>query len=111
MEKSLESHKKTVSKLENLLLSRLETVDVVDLDIQLDEARTKCAHISDTLQRRKAALGVDHRAMLTRLTNNAFLRIRMNARALKKRLRDRLRQRKFELERLERAYRHTINRK
>ncbi|KII83461.1 hypothetical protein PLICRDRAFT_84861, partial [Plicaturopsis crispa FD-325 SS-3] len=35
----------------------------------------------------------------------------MNARALKKRIRDRLRQRKFELERLEREYRNTVNEK
>jgi hypothetical protein len=33
----------------------------------------------------------------------------MNACALKARLRDRLRQRKFELERLERSYRITVN--
>jgi hypothetical protein len=33
----------------------------------------------------------------------------MNARSLKHRIRDRLRQRKFELEKLERAYRHTVN--
>jgi len=33
----------------------------------------------------------------------------MNAQSLKRRIHDRLRQRKFKLEKPERAYRHTIN--
>jgi hypothetical protein len=40
---------------------------------------------------------------------SAYLCIRMNARSLKHRIHDRLCQHKFELEKLERAYRHTVN--
>jgi hypothetical protein len=46
---------------------------------------------------------------LQKLKADIFLQIRMNARALKTRIRDRLRQRKFEIERLERSYRHAVN--
>ena len=43
------------------------------------------------------------------LRNDAFLRLRMNALALKQRIRDRLRQRKFEIDKLERSYRRSAN--
>ena len=58
---------------------------------------------------RKAKLSVDGRLNLTKLLDNEFLKLRMKALALKQRIRDRLRQRKFELENLERAYRKTVN--
>ncbi|KIJ61378.1 hypothetical protein HYDPIDRAFT_31467 [Hydnomerulius pinastri MD-312] len=41
--------------------------------------------------------------------SNKYLRLRMNTLTLKTRLRERLRQCKFELERIERSYRQTIN--
>jgi hypothetical protein len=40
---------------------------------------------------------------------NEFLQVRMNARALKARLRDRLRQQKFEMDRVERSHRKTAS--
>jgi len=82
---------------------------IVDLTLELDEAHNKVTHTTETLRRRRAALGVHQRASLTKLMNNTYLTIQMNARALKIRIRDRLRQRKFELERLERSYRQTVN--
>ncbi|KAG1888481.1 uncharacterized protein F5891DRAFT_987773 [Suillus fuscotomentosus] len=51
----------------------------------------------------------NNRADLQQLKKDAYLQVRMNARALKARLHDRLRQRKFELEKLERSYRNTVN--
>jgi vacuolar-type H+-ATPase subunit E/Vma4 len=82
---------------------------MTEFTMLLDEARVKASRIRTTLQRKQEALGVDAQLDLQQLTNNAFLRLRMNARALKQRIRDRLRQRKFELERLERAYRVSTN--
>lgn len=55
------------------------------------------------------ALAVDQEAVLQNMKHDKYLIARMNALALKHRLRDRLRQRKFEMERLERAYRRTMN--
>jgi len=46
---------------------------------------------------------------LIKLLDNEFLKLQMKALALKQRIRDQLRQQKFELENLERAYRKTVN--
>jgi hypothetical protein len=86
-----------------------DSTDSTNIPQQLEDSRAQHARITDSLRRKRAALGVDERAHLVSLRRSAFLRIRMNACALKHRIRDRLRQRKFELEKLERAYRHTVN--
>lgn len=54
-------------------------------------------------------LGLVDRAKLDELKGSEFLRLRMNALALKTRLRDYLRERKDEIERLERSYRTAVN--
>jgi hypothetical protein len=108
---TLSTHESTINVLEAKLESGLENdhVDITEFTMILDETRAKVSRIRTTLQRKIQALGVDDRLDLRKLTNDVFLRLRMNARALKKRIRDRLRQRKFELERLERAYRVSAN--
>lgn len=65
--------------------------------------------MSATIRNRIAALGATELTNLHRLRSNEYVRLRMNALALKQRIRDRLRQRKFELERFEREYRNTMN--
>jgi len=87
----------------------LDSTDGTDIPEQLDDSRAQQARIVASLHHKRAALGVDECAHLASLRRNNFLRIRMNARSLKHRIRDRLRQRKFELEKLERAYRQTVN--
>jgi len=62
-----------------------------------------------SIQRKRNMLGIDGRANLNKLKDNKFLQLRMNAAALKNRIRTRLRERKFELDRLERAYRQTTS--
>ena len=111
LQKSLDGYKKVVTDLEATLCQGEEDLDIVDVNIGLREAQAKISQISDTLRCRRAALGVSDKARLSRLKNDTYLRVKMNARALKKRIRDRLRQRKFELETLERSYRHTVNSK
>lgn len=59
--------------------------------------------------RKFKSLGVADTAELQNMKQNKYLLARMNALALKQRLRDRLRQRKFEMERMERSYRSTMN--
>lgn len=83
--------------------------DITSFNIQLNDARARCAKIAETLVKRRAMLGISQRADLQQLKKNVYLQVRMNAHALKARLRDRLRQRKFELEKLERSYRNTVN--
>ena len=107
LEESLDAHKDTTRMLENLLSDG--TGDAVDVGIQLRESRASCTRLTRSIQLKRMALGVPEQAVLQRLKSNIFLRTKMNARAVKWRLRDHLRQCKFELERLERSYRHTIN--
>jgi hypothetical protein len=108
--KTLDNYNAAIDNLEALLLDDAQnTIDTVDVDTQLHEYRLKVVKVTKTLQRKKAALGIEDQQNLSRLKQNEYLRVRMNALALKKRIRDRLRNRKFELERLERSYRHTLN--
>lgn len=108
-----------ISKLEKQLLGYTDYDDddsdddnddgLANINTKLGEARLKLKTIEATIKRRREALGVDGRLKLENLLKNKFVQIRMNARALKQRIRDRLRNRKFEIERLERAYRHTMS--
>jgi hypothetical protein len=107
LRETLQAQEAHVDVLEARLLDGTDDIDTL-LD-QLRSAHAKKAKVSATLNRKTTALGVSERDDLRRLVNSAFLRVRMNARALKHRIRDRLRHRKFELERLERSYWHTVN--
>ncbi|KII82981.1 hypothetical protein PLICRDRAFT_84208, partial [Plicaturopsis crispa FD-325 SS-3] len=112
LQKSEEEYKAAEAALEEQLAGDYdEDVDVGDIARELSEVRRKRSTMSANIRGRIAALGTTDRANLHRLATNEYVRVRMNARALKKRIRDRLRQRKFELERLEREYRHTMNEK
>ena len=83
--------------------------DVTELALRLESAHNKVHNLEMALLKKKEALGVDDKVNLKKLMNNAYLRVRMNALALKTRIRDCLRQRKFEPERMERSYRNSIN--
>ncbi|KAJ7432852.1 hypothetical protein B0H11DRAFT_1660616, partial [Mycena galericulata] len=58
------------------------------------------------LKKKEGALGVKERARLTKVGASKYYDVRMRCRALKHCLRDRLRARKFELDRVERSARH-----
>lgn len=83
-----------------------------DMDFTIVIALRKTIHgkiesITKLINKKKAAIGIKGRENLRKLANNKYLRAKLNARALKQRIRSRLRDRKFELSRLERAYRQT----
>ncbi|TFY57790.1 hypothetical protein EVJ58_g6817 [Rhodofomes roseus] len=109
LQKSQASYDETIRGLEERLLGDLGQLDPQQLDSDLAEARAKRSRIVAAIMHKRTALGVNERSQLSRLTKNKFLQVRMNARALKQRIRDRLRQRKFELDRFERSYRNTTN--
>lgn len=106
----MELQKKTISRLEAQLASN-DLTDVANLIQQLQDARQHSSKIEHGLCQKRALLGVSEQADLIKLKQNSFLQLRMNALALKQRIRDRLRQRKFEMEKFERSYRHGTNRK
>jgi hypothetical protein len=110
LEKCLKEHRARVHNLEDQLQKEpAQQLDVVDVGILLTESRDRCTRIAESIRRKRAALGVGQRMALQKLKADIYLQLRMNARALKTRICDRLRQRKFEIERLERSYRQAVN--
>ena len=67
--------------------------------------RASLSKAACALEQKKNALGLSAQTDLYLLQNNKWLKTQTNAQALKIRIRERLRQRKFELERLECSYR------
>ena len=81
--------------------------EVSDVRLHLKDLKEKFEKTEKSMKSKYETLGADSRLNLERLLGNKFLQLRVNALAVKQRLRDRLQQRKFELDGLERAYRKT----
>jgi hypothetical protein len=108
LSESIGLQKAAIAKLE-ITLTQTVLFNMADISGQLRDAREHLARLERGFERKKSALGVGEQANLRNLQRDAFVRLRMNALALKQRLRDRLRQRKFEIEKLERSYRRSAN--
>lgn len=83
----------------------LEPYERSDAQDHLAGARKKLEALRKTLRQQETALGVEGQTNYQRLKSSPFIQLRMNARALKIRLRDKLAARKFELDRIERSVR------
>ncbi|EIN03646.1 hypothetical protein PUNSTDRAFT_35949, partial [Punctularia strigosozonata HHB-11173 SS5] len=70
--------------------------------VELGEYERRLGHVKTSASRYRARMDVQERAKLEKLRGNKFLNLRVNGLAMKTRLRDRLRQRKFELSRMDR---------
>ncbi|KAK7008483.1 hypothetical protein R3P38DRAFT_3324595 [Favolaschia claudopus] len=98
--------KKRIARLEDTVMDLdADAEDVRRAQDDLRTAQEKLKKDEATLKRKEKALGVQDRANLAHLTTSKFIAKKMNARALKHRLREKLRNRKFELDRVERTYR------
>ncbi|KAJ3713069.1 hypothetical protein C8R42DRAFT_593707 [Lentinula raphanica] len=82
-----------------------ETWDVATAELELQSAVETLRKAQRRVTKKEDALGVDAKHQLGSLIKSPFLTKKMNARALKMRIRECLRSRKFELDRLERSYR------
>lgn len=98
----------------NAQVSRLEDIVsdpyaddflVADASNDLPAARKKLKKYRSSLAYLERALGVEEHKSYRHLANSEFIWLRMNARAIKIRLRERLQSRKFELDRVERSVR------
>ncbi|KIM34886.1 hypothetical protein M413DRAFT_32940 [Hebeloma cylindrosporum] len=110
-----------LQKLHATLTSRVETLlavisdatspeyMILDVENKYNGALAASEHTSALLRQKERALGPFERQHLRQLAKSPYLRNRMNVLALKIRLRDKLRGRKFELERLERTFRKQVN--
>ncbi|KAJ7774176.1 hypothetical protein DFH07DRAFT_865935 [Mycena maculata] len=101
-------------RLEDMRQRFLDAVDENDTDatvyeVQLAAATEALQKAEQKLRLKESALGVGEHQALKRLSTNHYIHLRMNARALKRRLRDRLRARKFELDKVERSFRRLVN--
>jgi hypothetical protein len=106
---TIQLYKSDMIRLEDMLeTGQYEgDMDAYEATTQCEELQSKCNHLQKSIDRKRSALDVDGRLNLTKLLNNKFLQVRMNALALKKRIRSRLTQRKFELDGVERASRQS----
>jgi hypothetical protein len=83
--------------------------DVLDLLEQHQDAHATCLKLADLICQKWACLGINQHTILRNLKDSVFLQVQLNAHAVKTRVRDHLRQRKFELEQPEHSYRQVIN--
>ena len=101
------------SRIENLMAVISDPTSpeymVLDAENKYNTALSASERISALLRQKERALGPIERQQLRKLVTSPYLRDRMNALALKIRLWDKLRSRKFELERLERTFRKQVN--
>lgn len=107
LDESIKAEHAAVSRLQQSYGSPL--VEVVALHEALERTRAHLRRLENDRLRKFNALGLSQTVQLQHMKQSKYLLLRMNALALKHRLRDRLRQRKFEREKLERSYRRTIN--
>ena len=101
--------------LRNLKHERTATPseDKIRHSVLLDKVETTTTQIEVTQKRltsTEKALGVCNRQHLEKLKGNGFLRLCMNAQALKARMRARLVNNKFEHHKLERVYQNQVMR-
>ncbi|KAI6012897.1 hypothetical protein BKA83DRAFT_4466295 [Pisolithus microcarpus] len=106
-QKSLENYEARLAGLEKDLLHGV--ADMTNINIEIVECHKKITSFKQALQRQRTTLGLNGLADLAKIQNSSYLQLQMHALAIKKRIRDRLHQRKFEMERLERSYRHTVS--
>ncbi|KAJ7635442.1 hypothetical protein B0H17DRAFT_1217284 [Mycena rosella] len=75
--------------------------------MNLDDARTAWKQGKDKAVRLEQQLGIDDTTQLNKLKHSKYYALQMNGRAVKERLRAKLRDRKFELDPIERSFRRT----
>ncbi|KAJ7215792.1 hypothetical protein GGX14DRAFT_359326 [Mycena pura] len=108
---AIKTRQEHIKTLRNTFLEAVDEgdPDVVMHQVALEAAEEALASAEKLLRDKEKALGVQEHQALHKLVKSTYIRLRMNARALKRRLRDRLRARKFELDKVERSFRRLMN--
>ncbi|TFK60259.1 hypothetical protein BDN72DRAFT_779639 [Pluteus cervinus] len=105
-----DSSKETVAVIQReLVKSTGDAPTFATIALELQQASHNLQLAEKRLQQKRATLGFDDEEELQELIDSKFLQVRMNALAIKTRLRDKLRSRKFELDRVEREFRKQRN--
>ncbi|KAG6834332.1 hypothetical protein H0H93_010415 [Arthromyces matolae] len=102
--------KKREHDFDNILRNTSTPQDIHDDTlVELDKIRSCFKELTSKIRTKESALGVQERLRLQRWIKSEYITTLMKLRALKLRLRDKLRARKFELDRVERSFRHQVN--
>ncbi|KAF5374423.1 hypothetical protein D9757_011832 [Collybiopsis confluens] len=105
LQKACDTLRQQISGLENTVTDiSAEMYRVVEAESELEQLRPKLQQIELELTQQEQALGVEGRSSYHHLVSSPYIQLRMNARALMMRLREKLRARKFELDRGERSF-------
>ncbi|KAJ3748151.1 hypothetical protein EV360DRAFT_97769 [Lentinula raphanica] len=95
-----------ISALEDIITDvDSEVYEVAEAEEKLQDLRVKLSSVQTRLLRQEQTLGVADRTQYQHLATSPFIGLRMNAHALKLRLRKRLTSRKFERDQIERSFR------
>ena len=109
----LDKKSKELVQLEGRRLSLLDTnpldPTLDELDVALIDLQAHRDHLLTSFSKQSQALGISEQQSLKRLMTNEYLCLLVNMRAKKQRIRERIRRRKFELARIERSHRHSVN--
>ncbi|KAJ7587793.1 hypothetical protein C8J56DRAFT_1014557 [Mycena floridula] len=111
--RSVESEREELGRLEHMLDTELyaDGLDGPEVITLIDDVHKRIRSLQSSISKRCSILSVDEQANLAQLMDNKFLQMRVNALAVKKRLRNKLRLRKLELEAVSQNYRSSINAK
>ena len=109
---SITEYEEEIQRLEGKLSSFTNDLTLEALSsttTRLETCRERSRKMTTSMNAKAAALGIEGRKDLRRLAGSKYLQLRANAWAAKRSLRDKLRARKYEKERLERSYRNVLN--
>ncbi|KAJ3770611.1 hypothetical protein FB446DRAFT_790316 [Lentinula raphanica] len=86
-----------------------EPYEVEEAQADLDEQKSKLQKAEKDLRVKERSLGIEANAEYRKVASSPFVAACLNAKAVKLRLREKLKARKFERDRLERSFRRQIN--
>ncbi|PPQ72968.1 hypothetical protein CVT26_014513 [Gymnopilus dilepis] len=100
-----------IAALEDTIITGTFIPGMIALEAQahIQELKQKSKASAKAIEEKTTKLSLADQKNLKRLLGNDFLRTRMNALAVKQRIRERLRHRKYELESFGSSYRNTVN--
>lgn len=84
-------------------------MELAEVNERLCDVHTQAQKFEKLIREKVGQLGIQERKDYCRLKDNKFIQHQMNARALKLRLLQRLRDQSFELAKLEGSYRNAAN--
>ncbi|KAJ3714958.1 hypothetical protein C8R42DRAFT_590499, partial [Lentinula raphanica] len=88
-----------------------EPYEVEEAQADLDEQKSKLQKAEKDLRVKERSLGIEANAEYRKVASSPFVAACLNAKAVKLRLREKLKARKFERDRLERSFRRQINKR